>query len=76
MTINELISLLKELPQDKQVFVRSYEEGFDPVDSVNLKILEPDLSEHWYVGRFKASEEADEESSFEGVVIAGDQRSP
>ena len=76
MTVKELISHLQQLPQDKQVFVRSYEEGYDPVDQVVLKTLEPDLSDNWYVGRFNSSEDSEAYAAFEGVVINGDQRSP
>ncbi|AMO58720.1 hypothetical protein GZ77_17500 [Endozoicomonas montiporae] len=76
MTVKELISLLKQLPEDKRVFVRSYEEGFDPVCSASLKMLEPEVSGRWYVGCFQSSDGVDKKTAFEGVIIGGDQRSP
>ncbi len=76
MTVKELISLLEQLPEDRQVFVRSYEDGYDPIDSIASKQLHPDTSECWYNGRFNVSCEPQEKDSFEGVVIIGDQRSP
>ena len=76
MTVKELIALLQKFPLNQKVFVRSYENGFDPVYSADLRLLKPNTSEHWYEGRFQTSDGAEKKSTFEGVIMYGDQRSP
>ena len=75
MTVQELVEILNKLPADQQVFVRSYESGYDPIESVVVCELSANPSENWYEGRF--DKEPDQTSeSFQGVIIRGDQRSP
>jgi len=60
MTASELIKLLKQFPEDTQVVVQSYEDGFDPVtDCKNITIKKSNTKE-WYFGIYDESKQGEQ----------------
>tara|TARA_Y100000310_G_C20090447_1_gene538002 strand:- start:190 stop:429 length:240 start_codon:yes stop_codon:yes gene_type:complete len=50
MTVSELISLLKDMPQDSPVVIRGYEAGVDDVSCVEEADIYLDVNKEWYYG--------------------------
>ena len=62
MTVEELISLLKQQPGDHEVVVQSYEGGYDLVTDVDTIKIEPVADRRWYYGMYDRSENSGDET--------------
>jgi hypothetical protein len=52
MTVTELIKKLSEFPGNMDVLVDGYEDGYDPVSSVNQQAVMQRKVYEWYNGEF------------------------
>ncbi len=58
MNVAELIALLNEHPDDMEVLVQSYEEGYDPVTEVKPMAVSETPDKAWYVGVYAEDAQA------------------
>ena len=57
MTVKELISQLKELDQNRRVFVRGYEGGYGEVNEIHVTEMALNVHVEWWFGEHeKASD--------------------
>ena len=72
MRVNDLITLLSQMPGDAQVVVKGYEGGVDDVAEIKLVQIRKDVNNEWYYGRH----EIDDAGDLQAVFIAGLERQP
>jgi len=53
MKIAELISKLQTFPEDMEIIVNSYEEGYDPLTGLREINIEKRTSKDWYYGVYE-----------------------
>lgn len=67
MKISELIQKLKNYPEDMEVLVSSYEDGFDPITDCRVLPVKPYATKKWYYGVY--DEEKSENQGKEALLI-------
>ena len=60
MTVQQLITLLQQYPDDLPVVVQSYEEGYDPVTDVGELTIAETQNRAWYVGVYDRVDQSGE----------------
>ena len=71
MTVNQLIKLLSEMPQDAPILIPGYEGGNTSVTDVRTAFAVRDETQSWYYGEWRNAR--DKEISTEAVVIGGER---
>ncbi|MBN2103052.1 hypothetical protein JW835_03330 [bacterium] len=57
MKVAELIQKLQTFPQDAELMILSYEDGFDPVTECRKITVKPSSTTDWYYGLYDESEQ-------------------
>jgi len=57
MTVAELIQQLQIFPQDAEVLISSYEDGFDPAIDCRTITVQPSNTKDWYYGLYNQAEQ-------------------
>jgi len=70
MKVSELIKNLQKLPQELEVIVNGYENGFDDVIEIELKHIDKNINTNWWDGRH----EQNNESKIKAVYLKSNRR--
>ena len=57
MTVAELIQQLQTVPQDAEVLIPSYEDGYDPATDCRVISVQPSNTKDWYYGLYNQVEQ-------------------
>ena len=70
MKVNDLLTLLSQMPSEADVVVKGYEGGVDDVLNVKLVKIKKNVNREWYYGKH----EIDEDSDIQAVLIQREER--
>jgi hypothetical protein len=71
MNAKELIDLLKNLPPDKKVVIRGYEDGFNDIKELKTVSIVYQSDSPWYYGEYALSNDPD---AIEAIELFGENK--